>query len=140
VTNSITRDQGVLPVRRYPDLLGEQVPAQVLDAVVQHDVAEGAAGGDQTGQGFQKVMEGVPVVIWDDELIAGSQTRYIRGAYLSTEFNPYVGMELLKKKEKLAGIKHGPPLSHSTILTELLLSSVGSGTHLSRAISWLQMR
>ena len=37
---------------------------------------------------FQKIMEGITVSIWDDELIVGSQTRYLRGGASSIDFNP----------------------------------------------------
>ena len=35
---------------------------------------------------FQKVLEGIPVVIRDGELIVGSQTRFVRGCYPYTEW------------------------------------------------------
>lgn len=43
---------------------------------------------------FKKVMEGIPVVIREDELIVGSQTKYIRGASPAVDFNPGFTFEL----------------------------------------------
>ena len=41
---------------------------------------------------FEKVLGGIPVNIWDGELIVGSQTRFVRGCYTPVEVNPQIGL------------------------------------------------
>jgi formate C-acetyltransferase len=44
------------------------------------------------GKLFEKVLGGIPVAIWDGELIVGSQTRFVRGCYTPLEINPQIGL------------------------------------------------
>jgi pyruvate formate-lyase/glycerol dehydratase family glycyl radical enzyme len=44
---------------------------------------------------FQKIMEGISVTIWDDELIVGSQTKYLRGAGPNIDVSPQQLIETL---------------------------------------------
>ncbi|MBI2846837.1 MAG: hypothetical protein HYX82_03050 [Chloroflexi bacterium] len=37
---------------------------------------------------FKNIMEGIPVVIRESELVVGSQTRYVRGANVAVDWNP----------------------------------------------------
>ncbi len=48
------------------------------------------------GKMFKKMMEGLPVVIRENELIVGSQTKYARGASPAVDFNPEHTLELFK--------------------------------------------
>jgi pyruvate formate-lyase/glycerol dehydratase family glycyl radical enzyme len=56
-------------------------------------------------KGFKKLMEGIPIVIHDDELIVGSQSKYIRGASPAVEWTPDYTFELFEgEKPTLAGL------------------------------------
>ena len=46
---------------------------------------------------FDRVLEGIPIAIFDDELIVGSQTKYVRGAYPYLENSVYDNLEELNK-------------------------------------------
>lgn len=48
------------------------------------------------GKMFKRMMEGLPVVIRENELIVGSQTKYVRGASPAVDFNPEHTLELFK--------------------------------------------
>ncbi len=50
---------------------------------------------------FQKVVEGIPIVIRDDELVVGSQTRYVRGCFCAPEYFAETFIEQLAANEKL---------------------------------------
>jgi pyruvate formate-lyase/glycerol dehydratase family glycyl radical enzyme len=53
---------------------------------------------------FQKIMEGISVAIWDDELIVGSQTKYLRGAGPNVDMSPESLIETLgSEKLTLSG-------------------------------------
>jgi pyruvate-formate lyase len=48
---------------------------------------------------FQKIMEGISVAIWDDELIVGSQTKYLRGAGPNVDMSPESLIETLSSEK-----------------------------------------
>lgn len=51
---------------------------------------------------FQKVLEGITVTIWDDELIVGSQTRYLRGLDPPVDYSPHSIISAFES-EKITG-------------------------------------
>ena len=57
---------------------------------------EGESISVRWAKAFQKVLEGIPVVIKDGELIVGSQTKFVRGCYPYTE---WLGDRLLEQLE-----------------------------------------
>jgi len=52
---------------------------------------------------FEKVLEGIPVLIWNGELIVGSQTRFVRGCYTPVEINPQIGIDECKSETPTIG-------------------------------------
>ena len=45
---------------------------------------------------FEKICDGMPIKIFQDELIVGSQTPYLRGVGLQLDYNPKPGFELME--------------------------------------------
>jgi pyruvate formate-lyase/glycerol dehydratase family glycyl radical enzyme len=54
---------------------------------------------------FQKIMEGNPVAIWDDELIVGSQSEFLRGAGPPTDFAPNITFKIAGEVKPTTGSK-----------------------------------
>ena len=56
----------------------------------------------RSAKAFEKVMEENPIAIWDDELIIGSQTKYLRGASPPVEWGGETHLDSVK-----AALRHG---------------------------------
>jgi len=50
---------------------------------------------------FEKICDGIPIAIFDGELIAGAQTAYPRGVGLQLDFSPQVGFEIEEGDRRL---------------------------------------
>lgn len=50
---------------------------------------------------FAKICNGIPIVIFDNELIVGSQTAFIRGVGIALENNPKIGLEIEEGDRRL---------------------------------------
>ena len=63
---------------------------------------------------FKKVLEGITITIRDDELIVGSQTRYVRGASAFPEF----GSQWLKEDVQSGALSKRESFSQSFVVSE----------------------
>jgi pyruvate formate-lyase/glycerol dehydratase family glycyl radical enzyme len=52
---------------------------------------------------FQNIMEGNPIAIWDDELIVGSQSEFLRGASPPTDFFPEITWKVVTSEKPTTG-------------------------------------
>ena len=52
---------------------------------------------------FQRIMEGNPIAIWDDELIVGSQSEFLRGASPPTDFFPSITFQVVNSDKPTTG-------------------------------------
>ncbi|MFC1928569.1 glycyl radical protein [Chloroflexota bacterium] len=52
---------------------------------------------------FRRILQGISIIIRDDELIVGSQTKYVRGASPAVDFNPQIGSDTLFAEKITAG-------------------------------------
>jgi pyruvate formate-lyase/glycerol dehydratase family glycyl radical enzyme len=52
---------------------------------------------------FQKIMEGNPIAIWDEELIVGSQSEFLRGASPPTDFFPSITFQVVNSEKPTTG-------------------------------------
>jgi pyruvate formate-lyase/glycerol dehydratase family glycyl radical enzyme len=52
---------------------------------------------------FQRIMEGNPIAIWDDELIVGSQSEFLRGASPPTDFFPDITFNVVNSEKPTTG-------------------------------------
>ena len=52
---------------------------------------------------FQKIMEGNPISIWEDELIVGSQSEFLRGASPPTDFVPEITLRIVNSDKPTTG-------------------------------------
>ncbi len=50
---------------------------------------------------FEKICDGIPIAIFDGELIVGAQTAYPRGVGLQLDFSPQVGFEIEEGDRRL---------------------------------------
>ncbi|MBQ2311686.1 MAG: hypothetical protein II185_03945 [Firmicutes bacterium] len=50
---------------------------------------------------FEKICDGMPIKIFDEELIVGSQTPYLRGVGLQLDYNPKPGFELMEGDRRM---------------------------------------
>jgi pyruvate formate-lyase/glycerol dehydratase family glycyl radical enzyme len=52
---------------------------------------------------FQRIMEGNPIAIWDNELIVGSQSEFLRGASPPTDFLPHITLRVVNSDKPTTG-------------------------------------
>jgi pyruvate formate-lyase/glycerol dehydratase family glycyl radical enzyme len=52
---------------------------------------------------LQKILEGNPISIWDDELIVGSQSEFLRGASPPTDFFPSITFQVVNSEKPTTG-------------------------------------
>ena len=72
---------------------------------------------------FEKICDEMPIKIFDEELIVGSQTPYLRGVGLQLDYNPKPGFELMQGDRRMRAeqsIGYLDPADYDQIVSDTL--------------------